>query len=568
MKKVTFGTPEPIVPTGFCPHLRYEETEIGYDLTRIGFKTTARGCVLEFPLAGEEQVYGFGLQLQGFNHKGHKLVLRTNSDPVANTGDSHAPVPFFVTTKGYGVYVDTARYVEAYCGFVKQSSAVGAARRDIITDADALYVKEQNGATSLLTVEIPVAKGVDIYLFEGDTITDVVAAYNRFSGGGCNPPAWGLGVLYRACAKYTGEQVTALADAFRDKEIPCDVIGLEPGWHSAAYPCTYTWNPALYPDPQKVVDHLRARGFHINLWEHAFVHPDAPIYEPLKAYSGDYTVWGGLVPDFSTAEARDIFAAHHRDRLVAMGIDGFKLDECDSSDYVHDWSFPACAAFPGGMDGEQYHQMFGTLYMQTVLQALGDTPTLSQVRQAGALAAGYPFVLYSDLYDHRDFIRGVVNSGFSGLLWTPELRDARSKKDLLRRLQTTVFSAQCLINAWYCETPPWEEWDCEAEVKYWLQVRQALVPILQEAFAVYRDTGRPPVRALVADYTDDPETYCIDDQYLFCDRLLVAPLTAESDTRRVYLPRGTWRDYWTGAAVPCGWQEVTADTIPVYERTE
>ena len=61
--------------------------------------------------------------------------------------------------------------------------------------------------------------------------------------------------------------------------------------------------------------------------------------------------------------------------------------------------------------------------------------TYGLVRNTGALAAPYPYVLYSDLYDHREFIRGVVNMGFSGLLWTPELRDATSTEDLVRRLQ-------------------------------------------------------------------------------------------------------------------------------------
>ena len=117
MLKVSFGTPEKIVPTNFCKNLCYKETEVSYDVSAIKFKTTARGCVLEMPLKFEEQVYGCGLQLKGFNHKNHKLQLRVNSDPVANTGDSHAPVPFFVTTGGYGIYVDTARYVEVCFGY-------------------------------------------------------------------------------------------------------------------------------------------------------------------------------------------------------------------------------------------------------------------------------------------------------------------------------------------------------------------------------------------------------------------------------------------------------------------
>ena len=83
MKKITFGTPEKIVPSKYCKGLNYQETAIKYNTDNFKFKTTARGCVLEFPLEFGEEVFGFGLQLKGFNHKSHKLQLRTNSAPVA-----------------------------------------------------------------------------------------------------------------------------------------------------------------------------------------------------------------------------------------------------------------------------------------------------------------------------------------------------------------------------------------------------------------------------------------------------------------------------------------------------
>ena len=116
MKRITFGTPEKFVPSYFCKNFNYVETDISYDTSRIKFKETSRGCLLELPLRFEEQIYGGGLQLKGFNHKNHKLKLRVNSDPVANTGDSHAPVPFFVSTAGYGIYIDSARYIDVFCG--------------------------------------------------------------------------------------------------------------------------------------------------------------------------------------------------------------------------------------------------------------------------------------------------------------------------------------------------------------------------------------------------------------------------------------------------------------------
>lgn len=566
MKRITFGTPEKIVPTKFCKGLNYQETMINYNLDDFNFKTTQRGCVLEFPLLADEQVFGFGLQLKSFNHKNHKLQLRTNSDPVAATGDSHAPVPFFVTNKGYGIYFDTARYIEVHCGYGKKKERPPVPNNTVIATAEDLYKKCGLNETTVMSVEIPVAKGIDVYIFEGENILDIVSQYNMFSGGGCDVPEWGLGFLYRANAKSTGDDIIALAKYFRDNDVPCDIIGLEPGWQSSSYSCSYLWDEERYPNYKEVIKYLKDNNFHINLWQHAFINSISPLYKEMTDLSGDYEVWKGLIPDFGLEKAQKIFSDFQHENLVKIGIDGFKLDECDNSDFVHDWSFPNCTEFPSGMDGEQYHQMFGTLYMQTIMKALGEVKTLSEVRNAGALAASYPFVLYSDLYDHEDFIRGVVNSGFSGLLWTPEVREAKSRKDFLRRLQTNVFSVQCLVNAWYSEDMPWKAFDCENEVKELLNVRKQLIPMLMKAFVEYKETGKPPVRALVCDYTDDSETYSIDDEYIFCDNLVVAPLTAKSDTRKVYLPKGTWCDYWTKKPVDSGWFEVTTENIPVYEE--
>ena len=406
---------------------------------------------------------------------------------------------------------------------------------------------------------------MDVYIIEGDTITDIVSQYNMLAGGGCEVPDWGLGVLYRCNARYNADQVLAVVDEFQNSDIPLHIIGLEPGWQTATYPCTYVWSD-LFPDPAKFMAEMQKRGVHVNLWEHAFTHPSSPIHDEIAPYSGDTLVWGGMVPDFTLDEARRIFREHQK-KFTEAGVDGFKLDECDSSDYTGSWSFPLSAQFPSGLDGEQYHSLFGTLYIQVLMEALGDKKTLSEVRNLGALAASYPFVLYSDLYDHPDFIRGVTTAPFSGLLWSPELRDAHSKEELLRRMQALVFSVQCVINAWYCDDLPWREFDCTDEVRELLKLRVRLMPRLSEAFRKYHATGKPPVRALVMDYTGDPEVYGIDDEYLFCDDLLVAPIAAgKGDTRKVYVPAGEWVDFFTEEPVTPGWHTVTTAGIPVYRK--
>lgn len=566
MKKITFGTPEKIVPSVFCRGFDYRESEISYPISQISFRQNARGVVLEFPVRENEKFFGLGLQLKAFGLTGRKFTLRVNADPIAATGDSHAPVPFFVSSRGYGIYVDTARYAEFDFGRRRVTAPADTDReRKIAVSTDELYAVSGVTDSAVVTVQIPAARGVDIYIMEGNSITDVVAQYNLLSGGGCNPPEWALGTIYRCCAKYSQEKVEKTAAHFTKAKLPISIIGLEPGWQSKAYSCSFVWNKELYPKPREMVEGLYAAGYHVNLWEHAFTHPTSPIYEKLLPYGGDYEVWRGLVPDFSFASARKIFADYHRENVTFGLVDGFKLDECDGSDYTNGWSFPLCSEFPSGMDGEQYHSLFGTLYMQAIAEVTGDT--LSEVRNAGALAASYPFVLYSDLYDHKDFIRGLATAGFSGLLWTPELRHAESREDLLRRLQTTVFSPQCLINAWYCEELPWLAFDCEDEVRALLEERVRLLPRLMRAFGQYREKGIAPVRALVSDYTADVETYRIDDEYLLGDDLLVAPMVAGEESRRVYLPQGEWRDYWTGESVESGWREVKTEKIPVFVKT-
>ncbi len=567
MKKFTFGTPEKHVPSLYCDGFNYRETDVSFKTSDFSFRQTSNGCCIEFTISPDTYIYGFGLQLYKFNEYGNKVTVRCNADAPRATGDSHAPVPFFVTNKGYGIYFDTARYAEFYCGIKTPDSKSTDEKYEVLLSENELYSAKKSADDVIMSVCIPVSRGIDFYVIEGNTITDIVAQYNMMSGGGCDVPEWGLGVLYRCNGGYDCNKITDVAKYMRDNDIPCDIIGVEPGWHTHAYSCTYKWNEERFPEPKKFVKTLKDMGYHINLWEHAFVHPDCDFHDEILPYSGDYCVWEGLVPDFSIPEAREIFSSYHRENLISMGIDGFKADECDGSDYTGGWTFPNHTKFPSGLDGDQYHNLFGTLYCKTMMQSLDGKPTFSEIRSIGALASKYPFVLYSDLSNIKDFLTGVVNSGFSGILWAPEVRGCSTKKELIRRLQMVTFSVQCLINAWNCPNIPWLEFDCLDEVRSVLNERKKIIPMLKKSFDKYRETGIPPVRALVMDYTHDSETYDISDEYLFCDDLLVAPFTDfTSDTREIYIPEGEWVNYFTNEKVKNGHISFTSENIPVFRR--
>lgn len=566
--RIRFGAPEKVVPSAYCKNFLYREEKTAYDTKKIHFEVNARGCLLEFPIAEQEHFYGLGLQLKAFDLTGKKFVTRVNADPVSATGDSHAPVPFFVSTLGYGIYFDTARYVEFEFGRKKKDSKIDKSSgvSAVKTSTEELYAVRGIEREAVISVQIPAAKGVDVYIFEGENITDVVGQYNMLSGGGCVIPEWGLGTYYRCYGPADQEKVKNTIQYFLANDMPLSVVGLEPGWQTTAYSCSFKWNKTLFPEPENFVKKVYAQGMHLNLWEHAFVSASSEMHADLWEYSGNYTVWSGLVPDFADEKAQKIFSDYHKEKITFGLIDGFKLDECDGSDYTGGWTFPLCSSLPSGLDGEQYHSLFGTLYMQTILKALDNRPTYSSVRNAGALAASYPFVLYSDLYGYNDFLRGLCTSGLSGLLWTPEVRHADSAEEFLKRLQMVVFSPQCLINGWYCEELPFIQFGIEKEVRFWLKEREKLKPRLQKAFELYHSTGKAVVRPLVSDYSCDEEAFAEDTEYLLGEDLLVAPAFLGKNERKIYLPEGKWRNYFTGEIVECGKRTIFSDKIAVFEK--
>ena len=227
--RATFGTPEAMTPVSSrtvppdAAALRRMGAVAQAPLPAPQVTAGSRGTEVRLPLAAEEQIYGLGLQFFSVQHRGRKVTTRVNADPRGDTGDSHAPVPFYVSSRGYGVLVDTARYATFYCGDARPKpqpapAAVAGATAPLYTRN---LTEEQS---SQVLVEIPIAQGVQVYLFAGPSMLEAVQRYNLFSGGGVMPPDWGLGFWYRAESNATGQAITALAGRVSRTQDPlrCD----------------------------------------------------------------------------------------------------------------------------------------------------------------------------------------------------------------------------------------------------------------------------------------------------------------------------------------------------------
>ena len=291
-----------------------------------------------FRLGSDEELFGGGLQFHSLAQRGKTKFLKVNADPRDDVGNSHAVTPFFLSTRGYGIFLNTNTYSNFDLGK---------------TNKELMEIRSQD----------PV---LDYYLFYGPTFHDLLQRYTRLTGRMQMPPKWGLGFWYRMKSDWKADKAGAIAKEFRDHEIPCDVLGLEPAWQTHAYSCSYIWNRSQFPDPAAFVTDMRSLNFHINLWEHAYVHPTSPIHDPLQTANvvADKQVWGGLVPDFTLPAAGDIFAGLPKKEHSDLGVDGYQLDECDGSDYPGGWFFPDDPKVPGGKSGAQMHYVSGFLYQK------------------------------------------------------------------------------------------------------------------------------------------------------------------------------------------------------------
>src|SRR5689334_911484 len=166
--KGTLGTPEAYTPVSSrlispAEGKLAQLPEVGTPpIPEIAGTVAERGCVLRIPMPPGELIYGFGLQLLSFSQRGKKKTIRVNADPKLDTGDSHAPVPFYVTTRGYGLLVDSARHVDFYCGDarLKPTHALEAASGAVNTPDMTRKLALQDPGE--ITIEVPRAKGVDV----------------------------------------------------------------------------------------------------------------------------------------------------------------------------------------------------------------------------------------------------------------------------------------------------------------------------------------------------------------------------------------------------------------------
>ena len=525
-------------PFGFLYDTKEEKT---YAAEQIEFKTT-------------EHFYGFGEKFTSLDKKGQNLTLWHTNALGCNTERTYKNIPFFMSSKGYGVFMHTSNAINCNMG------------------------EHLNKAYALMTTD----DVIDYFVIYGPSMKEILPRYTDLTGKTPLPPKWSYGFWISKISYRSREEVETLAKRFRLEGIPCDVIHLDTDWYEYNWICDYKFSTTRFPNPEEMIQELGKQGFKITLWQMPYIEnnkefPNAVYQEGFeKGYfamrpDGQPDFEHGLI-DVSNPEAVQWYQEKLLRPLLEMGVAAIKVDFGESAPPFYQYA---------GQEGEKMHNLFPLLYNKAVFEITkkvrGEEEGIIWARSTWAGSQRYPVHWAGD--PDVDFhalvstIKAGLSFGLSGFpFWSHDIggfNAPTSPEVYARWLQVGMFTSHSRAHGVKTREP----WDFGEEVKEiaksYIQLRYRLLPYIYSKSYECTKTSLPMVRALVLEYPEDENVAMIDDEYLFADSFLVAPIMDTCCERKIYLPAGVWTDYWTGKQYQGEkWISYTADlkTLPLFLR--
>jgi alpha-D-xyloside xylohydrolase len=519
-------------------------------------------------LRSQEQLYGLGENFGQHSRRGTRAVSWSRDPHGTNTTPlTYLNIPFFLSTLGYGIFVNQTSRAVYELGYPSQM-------------------------TCSFRFEEPY---LDYFLIYGPTPKDIIARYWQLTGRGALPPLWSFGAWFSRCMYRDAEQVRDVVERLTSLGVPVDVINVDPRWlvsrkHHERDGCDFVWDRAAFDEPEQFVGWLRERGVRLCLWENPYVWHDTEMYR--EGVARGYFAKGAdgaparsldnereaVVVDFTNPDAARWWQDKHRPYLRA-GVAAFK------SDYGE--GVPVDARFSDGTSGLETHNVLPLLYNRAVWDVINEEKGEAIVfgRSGYAGSQRYPINWVGDTQCSFEGMAAALRAGLSlslsgipfwshdiGGFWNPpNPAEAPDPELYIRWAQWGLLSSHARFHGIRGREPWWYGDQAIDIVRRFAILRYRLLPYLWSFANEALETATPLVRPLVLEFPDDPASDLIDSEYLLGPWLLVAPVFQPGGRVRVYLPPGRWFDFWSGAAIegPRWLQEtVPLDRLPLYVRDD
>lgn len=481
----------------------------GEEVFRQTAASLGDGNALSIGMSGEEHFYGLGFQRTALDLKGHKLQW------YRTFRSGEATVPFFLSSRGYGFYSNnTWKHIFDFTG---------------------------DGPTYKITSD---GGQLDYYLIYGPDFKNILHRYTDLTGKPMLAPRWALGIGYQS--RYFEDQkgVSKIAEGFRREDIPIDWIGLEPGWEAVPYSMKWQWNPVRFPDPDGMIRTLGGMGIKMGLWE-----------------SGDAPKTG-----YTDEEKRKEWYRPRIEAAIRKGIKFFKQDDpYPRMISSQEWLPPEYNKTLGGSG------TFRAAEMNNTTNSLYSDTAMKEYRRVTGERAMIMFNGYnSSISSHRwpftweaDFPLGT--GALSASLSGHSLVSTRDRNEAPDGMHLGYLAPFCYLESWAYYKEPWFYSEDLLEMnRFYVKLRYRLIPYLYSSVRQSVESGLPLMRPMTLEFQQDPNTARLASQFLLGDWLLVGSATAKltsgaelpaeagrrstSDVKpRIYLPKGTWFDFWTGS---------------------
>ena len=494
-----------------------------------------------FSLSANEKIFGCGESFTGLNKRGQKVVLFTDDANGVENETMYKPIPFFMSNRGYGMFMHTSTPIT--CDFGKYYS----------------------GAMSLMIGD----DQLDLFIFLGKP-KEILDAYTDLTGKPNMPPLWSFGFWQSRITYFSENDGRAVADKLRKYEIPCDVIHFDTGWFETDWRCDYQFSSSRFTNATKMIADLKKQGFHTCLWQLPYFVPKNTLFNEIinddlavRDRSGNIP-YEDAVLDFSNPATVEWYQ-NKIAGLLKQGVGAIKVDFGEAA--------PLTGLYHSGRTGFYEHNLFPLRYNKAVADITREVngENIIWARSAWAGSQRYPLhwggdAAATDIGMLGD-LRGGISFGISGFaFWSHDIGGfTQSTPEELYRRWTGfgIFSSHSRSHG----LPPKEAWeygdDFLGYFRNAIEMRYKLMPYIYAQAKECTEKGLPMVRALFIQYPEDPGSWLIEDEYMFGNDFLVAPVLESGPGRDVYLPEGQWIDYQTGKAYSGGWHFIEKGRVEV-----
>mgnify|MGYP003362164041 FL=1 len=505
-----------------------------------------------------ETVYGLGERFTALVKNG-QTVETWNRDGGTSTEQSYKNIPFYLTNRGYGVLVNHPECVSFEVGSEKVSKVQ-------------------------FSVE---GEYLEYFVIDGPTPKKVLDRYTRLTGRPALPPAWSFGLWLTTSftTNYDEATVNSFIDGMAERQLPLHVFHFDCFWMKAFQWCDFEWDPQTFPDPQGMLQRLKARGLKICVWINPYIGQKSPLFHEgkekgylLKRPDGRVWQWdkwqaGMGIVDFTNPQACEWYAGHLK-RLVDMGVDCFKTDFGER--------IPTDVVWHDGCDPQKMHNHYAFVYnklvYETLQDKLGESEAVLFARSASVGAQQFPVHWGGDCYatyeSMAESLRGGLSIGLSGFgFWSHDIggfENTAPAHIYKRWCAFGLLSSHSRLHGSKSYRVPWvyDDEACDV-VRQFTQLKCRLMPYLYPASSQAASHGTPVMRAMMLEFPEDPACDYLDRQYMLGDDLLVAPVFSEEGDVDFYLPQGRWTHLLNNeVAEGSRWhrQQHGFDSLPLYVR--